>query len=399
MPRSLYLLTAYLALALSGGAEEAAPQAEALPEDITTQHEGLTERPIFEFLQEWRNARIRIEKEIGLDWTASYHAIALGAALGDGVPVGASGDFTFQGIWSPGHRWSENPSELRFRARYRHAYGPTSASALGPQIGALWGLVDGFSDSGLEVPDFYLRHHFKRSDIEIRYGQLSIDSQFGGNQLASSKKFFFNQGFASDPVVAYPRFGAGLTLFKSFKNGMSLGIGSTTVQGTKSGDQVDFKFASGDLFHALQFAYDFKGHDELAQRIQLLAWHSDGVEDVQKPAGEGVSITYERALSEDGSRMFARFSWGDGGATPLDYLLTAGFARPCGESDFAGVAAGMGRGSNSEHQFQTVVEAFYRWNLRNNIMISPDVQLLIGEGFTGGPGIRVVGGVRLALTF
>jgi hypothetical protein len=392
-------LLALLTLTLSSGAEEDTLQTEALPEDITTEHEGLSEEPLMEFLQKWREVRTRGEKEIGLDWTASYYSIAMGAALGNGVPVGASGDFTVQGIWAPGRRWSESPLELRFRVRYRHAYGGLAASQLGPDIGALWGLVDGFSNSGLEVPDFYLRHAFKRSGIEVRYGQLSIDSQFGGNQLASSKQYFFNQGFASDPVVAFPRFGAGLTLFKTFENGFTIGLGTTTVQGTKTGDQVDFKFSSGDLFQALQLAYDFKGRDDLSQRIQLLAWHSDKVDDAVQPEGQGVSLTYERALSEDGSRMFARFSWGDGGATPLDYLLTAGYARPCGESDFAGIAAGMGRGSSPDHDFQMVLEAFYRWKLRDNFRVSPDIQLLIGEGLNGGPGVRLIGGIRAALTF
>lgn len=390
---------AFLTLALSSPAEEEASLTEALPEDISTDHVGELERPLFDFLDGLRETRKQIEKEIGFDWTASYHTIALGAALGNGVPVGASGDFTFQGIWSPGRRWSESPLELRFRIRHRHAYGERSASELGPEIGALWGLVDGFSNSGLEVPDFYLRHVFRKPDIEIRYGQLSIDSQFGGNQLASSKQFFFNQGFASDPVVAFPRFGAGLTLFKIFENGLSIGLGSTTVQGTKTGEQVDFKFGSSDLFQAIQFAYDFKGHDELPQRLQLLGWRSDAVEDVQQPGGQGVSLTYERTLSEDGSKMFARLSWAEGASTPLDYLITAGYGRPCGESDFAGIAAGMGRGSGPDHDLQMVVEAFYRWKLRDNIRVSPDLQLLIGEGLSEGPGLRLIGGIRAELTF
>ena len=87
-------------------------------------------------------------------------------------------------------------------------YGATAVS----EIGALWGLVDGYCDSGFEIPDFYLRHVFERPVIELRYGQMTIDSQFGGHQYSSSKKMFFNQAFSSDPAVAFPRFGAGFTL-------------------------------------------------------------------------------------------------------------------------------------------------------------------------------------------
>ena len=353
----------------------------------------------FPLLEEWNEARKRIQKETGLSWTASYHAVALGSFLGDGVPVGASGDFTLQGIWKPGYRWSENPTELRFRIRHRHEIGSTSASELGPEIGALWGVVDGFSNSGLETPDLFLRHHFKDPNIEIRYGQLSIDSQFGGHQLASSKKYFLSQAFATDPAVAFPRFGMGLTALLKLDNGLSFGLGTTTVQGTQTGNQVDLKFGSGDFFHALQFAYDFKDADDLARRLQLFLWHSDAVEDADRPDGKGTTLTYEQTLNEAGEKGFVRLSWSDGGAASLDYLLSVGYARPCGEKDLSGIAAGIGRGSDSEKDLQAVIEAFYRWHARENLVVTPDVQLLMGEGFTGGPGIRVVAGVRFGITF
>lgn len=393
-----------LAVILTARGAEPAPDGDAVsnPNDIAAELEDRdlqSGRWSFPLLEKWTEARKKFEKRVGLSWTASYHAVALGSLLGDGVPVGASGDFTFQGIWKPGHRWSDNPTELRFRVRHRHKYGSTAASELGPEIGALWGVVDGFSNSGLETPDFFLRHHFKDPDIEIRYGQLSIDSQFGGHQLGSSKKYFLNQGFASDPAVAFPRFGAGLTAFLNLDNGISIGIGSTTVQGTQTGDQVDLDFGSGDLFHAFQLSYDFKNHDDLFRRLQFLAWHSDAVEDANRPDGNGATLTYEHALNKNGEHGFARVSWSEGGAASLNYLMTAGYARPCGERDLAGVAAGIGRSSGSDDDIQAVIEAFYRWHARDNLMVTPDIQLLLGEGFTGGPGIRVVAGVRFGVSF
>ncbi|MGB6221272.1 carbohydrate porin [Haloferula sp.] len=392
-----------LAVILTAHAVEPGTQELAVnPDDIASEliaRDQLAGQWSFPLFEEWTIARKKIQAETGLSWTASYYAVGLGSFLGNGVPVGASGDFTFQGIWKPGYRWVDNPTELRFRIRYRHEIGPTSAAELGPEIGALWGVVDGFSNSGLETPDFFLRHQFKDPNIELRYGQLSIDSQFGGNQLASSKQFFLNQGFASDPAVAFPRFGAGFTALLSLDNGFSAGFGASTVQGTQTGDQVSLDFGSGAFFTALQLAYDYQDHDDLARRFQWLVWQSDAVEDAGRPSGYGFSLTYEQAFSEAGEKGFARFSWSDGGAASLDYLLTAGYARPCGEKDLAGIAAGIGRGSDSEKEIQAVFEAFYRWHARDNLQITPDVQLLVGEGFTSGPGIRVVAGVRFGITF
>lgn len=394
-PVHLALLAAAIPPLLSA-VEEAAPDDIAREVDEASDERGIRR---FDFAEQWNLARKRLQDSIGLGWTASYHDVALASLGGEGVPFGASGDFTVQGLWTPTQRWQDHPTELRFRLRYRHAFGPTAASRIGPDIGTLWGLVDGFSDSGFEIPDFYLRHVFERPGIEVRYGQMAIDAQFGGHQLASSKKYFLNQAFASEPGVAFPRFGAGITLMKEFENGLSIGLGATTVQGTQTGDQVDFEFGSEDLFHALQLGYQFDDPEDRRHRITLLGWHSDAVEDVSRPEGEGLQLIYERELDTSGTRFFSTFAWSNGGATPLDFLVTAGFGRSCGVDDYAGIAAGLGVGCDPRHSVQSVFEAFYRWQPRKGLQVSPDIQLLIGEGFTGGPGIRLVAGLRLGLVF
>lgn len=393
-----------LLMALSpvpAGAQTAEPE-KALPDDIAREvdeAENEKLRRLFPTMERWQEARRRIRETAGLGWTASYHSVGLAAAGGDGVPAGASGDLTAQGVWVPGEKRFENPTELRFRLRHRHAYGAHAASEVGREIGALWGPVDGFSDSGFEIPDFYLRHEFERARVDLRYGQMAIDSQFGGHQFSSSKKFFLNQAFAANPAVAFPRFGAGLTLEKAFGNGLKIGAGSTTVQGTQAGEQVDFKFNSGDLFQILQFSYDFKNPDGLAQRVVLFGWHSDSVDEASQPEGEGVQFIYERALDEEGTRLFSTCSWSSGGAAPLDAFVNIGLGLPWNDHDFVGAAAGLGLGSGPGGPVQSVFEGFYRWQPYENLQISPDVQLIIGEGLDGGPGVRLIAGLRLALTF
>lgn len=353
----------------------------------------------FDFIEGWTEARRKLDERTGLSWSAGYYSAAVAAIGGNGVPFGASGELNFQGVWAPGKRWTEHPTELRFRLRHRHAYGGTAASELGTEIGALWGVVNGFSDAGFEIPDFFLRHDFKRIGLELRYGQLSIDSQFGGHQLSSSRTFFLNQAFSSHPAVAFPRFGAGLTAMQRFDNGLSIGIGTTTVQGTQNAAQVDLEFGSDDLFQNLQVAYEFKDHHQLKHRIALMGWHSDAIEDAGQPDGKGVQITYERALDDDGTLFFSNLAWADGGATPVDYFLSGGVGRPCREKDFAGLAAGIGRGSEPGKPLQGVIEGFYRWQATENIQVSPDLQLIIGQDLDTGPGVRLIAGLRVTGQF
>ena len=352
------------------------------------------------FIEDMNKARERWRDRIGLDYGVSYHAFTGAAMLGDSTPGGTAGELTLQGIWAPGKHRRENPLELHFRARYRHPIGGgTPPSALGEEIGALWGVVDGFSDSGFEVPDFFLRQIFPRWGIEIRYGQMTIDDQFDSYALRGAKQSFLNQAFASDPAVAFPRFGAGVTIEKKWKNGITLALGATNVQGKQSGRQVDLKFDSTALFEAFQIAYDFKSRADRASRVQLLAWHSDAVESAGTPEGQGGSFTFEQELKGPDLRAFARVAWADGGATSVQSLFSAGLAWKIREKNLLGLAAGIGRGSGSGHPVQAVIEGFCRIQLREGFRISPDFQILMGEGFHEKPGMRIVAGLRAGFDF
>jgi hypothetical protein len=175
-----------------------------------------------EWWQRWGDKRDGLFERVGLDFGANYHAVGL-VAFGRGDPdTGFGGDFTLNGTWHlGGDRWNL-PLDLRFRVRDRHAFGDVPPSAIAGETGALWGLVDGFSDAGFEIPDFQLVQRIPDRGVEIRYGQMVIESQFDRHALRSSKQAFLNRAFSSNPAVAFPRFGVGMTLHKKVRPGIRL---------------------------------------------------------------------------------------------------------------------------------------------------------------------------------
>jgi porin len=351
------------------------------------------------FLEDLSKRREEWRERIGLDSSVTYHTLGMAALLGDDVPTAAGGDLTLQGIWEPGKNWRENPLQLRFRLRHRHGFGDTAPSELDEELGSLWGVTDGFSDRGFEVPDFYFRHNFVRSGVDFRYGQMTIDSQLDAHALGGAKQSFLNQAFSSNPAVAFPRFGAGFTLAKEFRNGLDLTFGATNVQGTENGDEVDFEFDSSDLFSAVQLGYHFKACNQRDSRLQLMLWHSDAVRSANQPGGQGASLTFEQELAGDDVRAFARLAWSNGGAAEVDALVSGGIAWRRREDDLLGISAGCGRGSEGGHPIQAVLEFFYRWQPREGLQITPDVQILAGEDFSGSPGLRFIAGIRTGFEF
>lgn len=350
-----------------------------------------------EWLEKWRDARDGALKKIGLDISASYDVLGM-AALGSGdTDTGFGGDFTVNGTWQIAGRRLDLPLDLHFRLRHRDAFGDTAPSGVASQTGTLWGLVDGFSDSGFEVPDFYLLQKIPKYGIEIRYGQMVIDSQFDRHSLRSSKQAFLNRAFSANPAVAFPRFGAGVTLHRKCSSGLDYTLGACSVQGTQTGTQVDFNFGSDAYFKAAQIGWDFKIRDDPA-RIQAMVWHSDPVPDANLPDGKGLSLVFERALPEHSAKLFARVAWADGAAADLDHLFAVGAAVDRRENDLLGLALGMGRDSSGTEDWQGVIEGFYRWQVGSMLHITPSLQLVFGESLPGRD-IRLVAGLRGSVAF
>ena len=353
-----------------------------------------------EWVRAYRGKRDGWFERIGLDLGATYDMAGM-AAYGGGDPdYGLSGDLTVNGMWLlTGKNWTR-PLDLNFRLRERFAIGGRAASEVaGATGGVIWNMIDGFSDAGFEVPDFHFVQHLPKIGVEIRYGQMTIDSQFDRHGLRSSKQAFFNRAFSSNPAVAFPRFGAGAVVTWAPENcGFDFTLGATNVQGTQNGEQVDLKFASSDFFTAAQVGRDFQLSGRPA-RGQFMVWHSDGVDSDDTPAGSGASLTFEHWIASTGNRLFVRGAWVDGEATDVDRLVSAGIALEHRENDLFGVAAGLGRDSSGSHEWQAVIESFYRWQIGPMIQISPEAQIVFGEGLEPGHPFRLVAGLRAQISF
>jgi len=357
--------------------------------------------PYPSWLQAYHRTRKEWLKRLRLDIAASYNVVGLGALGGPDAVSGFSGDFTLLGTWLiAGERWGV-PLDLRFRLRDRHAIGGRAASEVTSATGGVfWNLIDGFTNAGFEVPDFQFVQHFPRRDLEIRYGQMTIDSQFDRHTLRSSKQAFFNRAFSSNPAVAFPRFGAGVTVLWKPDSGWDLTLGSCSVQGTQNGSQVDFDFGSGDFFQAIQIGRDFKINDN-PSRLQAMVWHSDPVDqdDLDLPEGQGVSVTFEHSIQSSRTRIFARVAWSDGAASDADRLVAAGLGVDRRENDLFGIAAGLGRDSSGSKEWQAVVESFYRWQIGPHFQVSPEAQIIFGSGLRPDRSMRLVAGIRGQVAF
>ena len=233
---------------------------------------------------------------------------------------------------------------------------------------------------------------------------MTVDSQFDKHHLRSSKMAFLNQAFSSNPAVAFPRSGAGISLGQGVRRTVcNWRSPPPTSRGALPAPRSTTTSARTNLFQVVQLSREFEFWGERKSRVQLLGWRSDGAEEVEdsevgSSEGNGISLTVEQEISDD-MRAFGRVAWAEGGATPVDRLVMGGVGFSCGDDGLLGLGAGIGHGSAQGGGTQGVLEGFFRWQPRPGLRITPDVQLLVGNGFNTSPGVRFVFGLRAGLEF
>jgi hypothetical protein len=333
----------------------------------------------------------------------SYSALVQGS-IGDGES-GASGELALFGQWV--FIDDEYPSQLlqrigaeetgllslKFKLRQRHALLEDSTAELSGNIGSFLGTTDGFSDRGLEIPELYIQHIFHEGKVEVRYGQISVESRLDGHALRGAKKYFLNRVFSTNPTVAFPRFGAGATARWQYNDQFDFTYALTQVQASKTGAQVDFELDSSNVFTAFQSGFTWLG-DESENHIQAMVWASDATDDSEEDYG--VSLGFEHHFDEKNKSLFLRFSSSNGSQTDLDQMAVVGFGASIREDDLIGFGVGAGRSSDTG-VVQGVLEGFYRYQTPYKFSITPDLQLHLGKGLRGD--FSVIAGVRAHIEF
>jgi len=358
-----------------------------------------SKRSLFpEFVYHLRSYREDINKKIGLEAFFSYDILTQGYASDNWSGGAASGEVSAVFRWLMFGQKYHRPVYLSFSMRHRHAYGSNAPIQLKSRTDLLWGTVNGFTDAGFEIPELFISQELADSQLTLRYGQFSIDNFFDTNKLRSAKRFFLNQAFSANPAVIFPDYGAGFTAQWKDSDNWDLSCGVSNIQSLDQAGDINLSFSSTAFFYIVQGGLNFTGYANNDTRVQLMTWLSQDNSEDDLANGNGVSLTLQQAGSSDGEYV-VRMAWSDGDTTPVDQLLTLGWGRPFRKYDHLGFGAGVGRSATDSSRYQGVAEAYYRWQVTKELMITPDVQIIAGKGTDKGEDLQIVAGLRGGFTF
>lgn len=351
------------------------------------------------FFDKFRARREEIKKKIRLETVYSYDALGQGYANSNGTLGASSGEVSFSSRWLLFGQKYNRPFYLSFRLRDRHSYSDHAPSEISSTAGLLWKTVDGFSDAGFQVPNFYFSQELADARLTLRYGQYSIDYFFDKHDLRSAKRYFLNYAFSNNPAVAFPGFGAGIIAQWKDEGNWDIAIGASNIQGTDPTKKVNLSLDSSALFYSVQGGYGFKGIANQNARVQLMGWETRSNGEERLSEGRGVSLVLEQKGVSERDHFVARYAFSDGDATDVDQLFMLGWGREIKKYDHLGIGLGLGRSALDSSAWQGVGEIYYRWQATKELMITPDLQIILGEGLGDGSSFQVVAGVRAGITF
>ncbi|MHC4612236.1 MAG: carbohydrate porin [Planctomycetota bacterium] len=341
-----------------------------------------------------RAARLRI----GFAWTALYQHASWTRNDDDNA---AAADFDFFGRWRP-LQTRQTLGYVIFQTQVRYElWQDQTPRELGREIGSLWGTANGFNTQSFNLRQLYWQQFLFNNELSYRIGKVDLGDVFNNNRLQSDNHFFLNAAFSDNPTMAYPEndFGGDIT-WRPHRL-VYVAAGAANADDDNNSDTSNRSIRSSDWFTVAEVGFTPWFEDLGAGHYRLTAWYTDAGSSSGASSASGVSLSFDQDL---GPRMlaFLRYGYTDGDLTTTEQIVAGGmaFRRPFGKNDdLAGIAAAWGRPADDRLGDQSVVEAFYRFQLTPAIEVTPDLQLIIEPTLAPEEDYVWVFGVRVRITF
>ncbi len=334
--------------------------------------------------QDWFDWKAQLAQDhgisIGVDYTSAYLNSNEDGVSGD--DASASGIFRFYGSWDLVNRGDKNTGSFVWKVEHRHNYTDLVPQGFGFDQGII-GLIEApFSDEGTRLTNFYWKQKFNGGRGTITAGLLDTTDYFDVFLLASPWTGFLNFAFSTGTQTSFIPNDAtmGIAVGSMLTERMYV-IGGLTNAYSDPTDPLeeagDF-FSDNEYFTSIEIGWTGAQEKIYHENAHISYWHVDESADAGTPGGWGVNFQYVTYI--DGKWMpFVRGGYADDGGTLLEKSVSIGLAyNQVDSSNLLGFAVNWGE--PNEDSFgpdlndQVAVEIFYRYQLTNQFVVTPDIQ-------------------------
>ena len=377
-----------------GGPQSVGAQLE---EDVA-QRETPSRRPGIDAL--FDPAEIALERlraisglQVGLDYQAVYQTAT--ASLTDQSQASSGGGRTF-GKWQLLGRDTGNTGSLVFLLEQRHElWNALTPAQLGSDIGYLGITGTTFSDNGASLTTLYWEQAFANGDLGVVAGRIDPTDFIDILGYANQRTTFLNLSSLVNPTIALPDqgfgFGAGAMLTDQiFVKGLVTDA---------NGSLTDVKFFPGgdEFFTYAEVGWTPARDERFLTNVHVGAWHVDARVDAGVPESHGIVVSANVTL-DDVFMPFVRAGWSEGEAPFYETTVSGGFIYYFPRyRDLTGFSVAWNKPATAGLRDQTTLEAFYRYQVSDNVAITADAQLLLNPALNPDDDQIAVFGLRARL--
>ncbi|MFT5314760.1 MAG: porin [Candidatus Krumholzibacteriia bacterium] len=337
-------------------------------------------------VQGWFDWKAGIQEDHGLSLGMDYSSFFVRASeTGLSSEDAASGGmFRFFGSWDLLGRGSANAGGLVWKIENRHTYTSIAPADVEFDQGGIGINEPVFSDQGGRVTNLYWRQRLKGGSITLVGGFLDATDYLDVFALASPWTGFLNFAFMTGTTTAFLPNDATLGIVASGMLGESI-YAIAGVTNAYSDPKVPFRgfdlVGEGEFFKSIEIGWTPSQDRIYFDNAHVTYWHVDASSLAGTPGGWGVNLQYVRYLNQNWMPFF-RAGYADEGGSLMEQSISTGFGyQGTGSASLLGVAFNWGKPNESSFgsglNDQYTCEVFYRFQLTQQLAITPDVQMLL----------------------
>ena len=336
--------------------------------------------------QSWFDWKAGLQERHGFGLGIDYSAVWLGSSEEgmSGKDGASSGMVRLFGAWELLNRGQANSGAFVYKVEHRHKYGETVPVDFSFEQGYVGLFVPPFSNQGGRVTNLYWRQRLAGGKVTVIGGLLDATDYVDVYAFASPWTGFVNFAFSTGsaatfvPNDATAGLAAGAMLTdKVYVIGGITNAYSDPVRPFKSFDYL----GDGEFFKSIELGLTPSHGRIYNDNLHVTYWHVNQSDKAGTPGGWGLNGQYIRTI-KDIFMPFLRAGYADDGGSLLEKSVTLGLGyATVGGRDQLGFAANWGApnkssfGEGLSHQY--TFEVFYRWQLGEQLAITPDIQLLL----------------------
>ena len=358
-------------------------------------------------LEPWEKLKEDVYDKTGLRFGGDYSAMYLYASDTLDEQHAAGGILRLYGSWDLVDRGGANAGGLIYKVEHRHSYTDVAPTGLASEVGYVGLLTSVFSDQGWRLTNLYWRQRFFDGRMTVTAGYLDVTDYVDVYALASPWTGFnnlvFSTGSGSIGLPNDATLGIAAGGYITDNVYAIAGLTDANADPTKPLEAFDTFFNDFETFKSIEVGWTSSRDELLLNNVHATFWHVDERDEAGVPDGWGVNGSASVWIDEKWL-PFLRGGYAEDGGSLLEWSVSAGFGyQPQRGGNVLGVGVNYGKPNSNtfgaDLDEQLTAEVFYRWQVTNNIAVTPDLQVLGNPALNADDDWIAVLGVRARATF